>query len=408
MEVLRRMRSSDPGVPVLFLTARDSVEDRVAGLTAGGDDYVTKPFSLEEVVARLRALMRRTGAHQASESRCWSSATCDGRGQPRGQPRRRGHLPDGDRVRAAAVPDAQPQAGAVEGADPRPGLELRLRRPGQRRRALHLLPAQEDRRRPRADDPHHARGRVRPEARLDADRGPVPLADLAAGADGRRAGGRGLACWSATATTLAHARPAARPARRQGGSVDRLDAADDPAPGGRRRRPGSGASATRRRARHRLRSTPTPDGYVLGRPDPATRRALRADSSTPSPTSPPTATVHDVSTSTDLGDYRVTPSTLRRRHPGVVVTGLPTDDVDDTVAVADLDRGRCWRCWRSWPRRASAPSSYAASCGPCARSPPPPTRCPSCRWPPARSRWRSGCPSTSPTSAPRSARSARR
>ncbi|HQR28442.1 MAG TPA: response regulator transcription factor [Nocardioides sp.] len=62
MEVLRRMRSFDPGVPVVFLTARDAVEDRVAGLTAGGDDYVTKPFSLEELVARLRALMRRAGA----------------------------------------------------------------------------------------------------------------------------------------------------------------------------------------------------------------------------------------------------------------------------------------------------------------------------------------------------------
>ncbi len=60
MEVLRRMRADDPHVPVLFLTAKDAVEDRVAGLTAGGDDYVTKPFSLEEVVARLRALMRRT------------------------------------------------------------------------------------------------------------------------------------------------------------------------------------------------------------------------------------------------------------------------------------------------------------------------------------------------------------
>jgi two-component system, OmpR family, response regulator len=69
LEVLRRMRRDQPDVPVLFLTARDSVEDRVAGLTAGGDDYVTKPFSLEEVVARLRALMRRAGAHQAeSES----------------------------------------------------------------------------------------------------------------------------------------------------------------------------------------------------------------------------------------------------------------------------------------------------------------------------------------------------
>ncbi len=60
LEVLRRMRGDDPNVPVLFLTAKDAVEDRVAGLTAGGDDYVTKPFSLEEVVARLRALMRRT------------------------------------------------------------------------------------------------------------------------------------------------------------------------------------------------------------------------------------------------------------------------------------------------------------------------------------------------------------
>ncbi|MGE9807190.1 MULTISPECIES: response regulator transcription factor [unclassified Janibacter] len=60
LEVLRRMRADDPGVPVLFLTARDAVEDRIAGLTAGGDDYVTKPFSLEEVVARVRALMRRT------------------------------------------------------------------------------------------------------------------------------------------------------------------------------------------------------------------------------------------------------------------------------------------------------------------------------------------------------------
>ncbi|HET8595741.1 MAG TPA: response regulator transcription factor [Intrasporangium sp.] len=60
LEVLRRMRADNPLVPVLFLTAKDAVEDRVSGLTAGGDDYVTKPFSLEEVVARVRALMRRT------------------------------------------------------------------------------------------------------------------------------------------------------------------------------------------------------------------------------------------------------------------------------------------------------------------------------------------------------------
>ncbi|WP_347351587.1 response regulator transcription factor [Intrasporangium sp.] len=60
LEVLRRMRAHEPTIPVLFLTAKDAVEDRVSGLTAGGDDYVTKPFSLEEVVARVRALMRRT------------------------------------------------------------------------------------------------------------------------------------------------------------------------------------------------------------------------------------------------------------------------------------------------------------------------------------------------------------
>src|SRR6266496_6142296 len=59
MDVLRRLRADNPAVCVLFLTARDSVEDRVAGITAGGDDYVTKPFSLEEVLARLRGLVRR-------------------------------------------------------------------------------------------------------------------------------------------------------------------------------------------------------------------------------------------------------------------------------------------------------------------------------------------------------------
>lgn len=61
LEVLRKLRDQIPGLPLLLLTAKDAVEDRIAGLTAGGDDYVTKPFSLEEVVLRLRALLRRTG-----------------------------------------------------------------------------------------------------------------------------------------------------------------------------------------------------------------------------------------------------------------------------------------------------------------------------------------------------------
>ncbi|MFD5226806.1 response regulator transcription factor [Microbacterium sp. NPDC058342] len=61
MGVLRRLREAGNLVPVVFLTAKDSVGDRIAGLTAGGDDYVTKPFSLEEVIARLRAVIRRSG-----------------------------------------------------------------------------------------------------------------------------------------------------------------------------------------------------------------------------------------------------------------------------------------------------------------------------------------------------------
>ncbi|MFD6133955.1 response regulator transcription factor [Isoptericola sp. NPDC060257] len=65
--VLRRLRAQGARMPVLFLTARDAVEDRVAGLTVGGDDYVTKPFSLEEVVARARGLLRRAGAVTRSE-----------------------------------------------------------------------------------------------------------------------------------------------------------------------------------------------------------------------------------------------------------------------------------------------------------------------------------------------------
>jgi two-component system response regulator MprA len=60
LEVCRRLRSSGSSLPVLMLTARTEVEDRVAGLDAGADDYVTKPFALEELLARMRALLRRT------------------------------------------------------------------------------------------------------------------------------------------------------------------------------------------------------------------------------------------------------------------------------------------------------------------------------------------------------------
>ena len=60
--VTRRLRQADRHIPVVFLTARDDTSDKITGLTVGGDDYVTKPFSLEEVVARIRAVLRRTHA----------------------------------------------------------------------------------------------------------------------------------------------------------------------------------------------------------------------------------------------------------------------------------------------------------------------------------------------------------
>ncbi len=70
-EVCRRLRAQGSRVPVVFLTARDATEDKVRGLTLGGDDYVVKPFSLDELVARTDAVLRRTGAQQAgSVLRC--------------------------------------------------------------------------------------------------------------------------------------------------------------------------------------------------------------------------------------------------------------------------------------------------------------------------------------------------
>ena len=61
LDVLRRLSAEGRRVPVIFLTARDATEDKVHGLTVGGDDYVTKPFSIEELVARVRAVLRRHG-----------------------------------------------------------------------------------------------------------------------------------------------------------------------------------------------------------------------------------------------------------------------------------------------------------------------------------------------------------
>src|SRR5947209_2930831 len=68
-EVATRLGAQRAGVPIIFLTARDATEDKIRGLTTGGDDYVTKPFSLEELVARIRTILRRVGHADEDSSR---------------------------------------------------------------------------------------------------------------------------------------------------------------------------------------------------------------------------------------------------------------------------------------------------------------------------------------------------
>ena len=128
-DVIRRLRGGGARIPVVFLTARDSTEDKIRGLTLGGDDYVTKPFSLEEVIARIRAVLRRTRGDGSEPPPRLKFADLEldedshevwrgGQADPA--------VPH--RVQAAALLHGQRQPGAVQDADPRPRLGLRLPR----------------------------------------------------------------------------------------------------------------------------------------------------------------------------------------------------------------------------------------------------------------------------------------
>src|ERR1700712_1914418 len=77
LEVCRRLRDTGDRTPVLMLTARDAVGDRVAGLEAGADDYLPKPFALEELLARLRALLRRSGWQDDRRPLCFAALQLD-------------------------------------------------------------------------------------------------------------------------------------------------------------------------------------------------------------------------------------------------------------------------------------------------------------------------------------------
>ena len=142
-ETCRRLRDAGVWVPVLMLTARDAIEDRVAGLDGGADDYLTKPFSFGELLARLRAIARR--GVDARPPSC-GSATC------RSNPARR-QVWRGDAeialvlegVRDPRELHAPARRGHVALPAARARLGLRVREPLERRRRLRALPAREDR-----------------------------------------------------------------------------------------------------------------------------------------------------------------------------------------------------------------------------------------------------------------------
>ncbi len=139
LEVCRRLRAAGDRTPVLMLTARDAVPDRVKGLDAGADDYLVKPFALEELGARLRALLRRTGGPVGEKLR-HAGIELDPAG-PHRQPRRAPDRADPHRVPAARAAAAPPAPGADAHADLRARVGLRLRAELELARGLRRLPA---------------------------------------------------------------------------------------------------------------------------------------------------------------------------------------------------------------------------------------------------------------------------
>ena len=143
-DVCRTMRSRGDRTPILMLTARDSVADRVEGLEAGADDYLPKPFALEELLARVRALLRRSGAPDGEAPLTFADLSLD----PVTYTVKRG-----DRVLELTRTEHQllelllsnPAPSAVAPVDLRPRVGLRLRPAVEGAQRLHQLPAQEDR-----------------------------------------------------------------------------------------------------------------------------------------------------------------------------------------------------------------------------------------------------------------------
>lgn len=158
LEVCRQLRSTGDDLPILVLTARDSVSERVAGLDAGADDYLPKPFALEELLARMRAAAphqargcRRVDGHEVLRPDA-------GPGNPRSQPWTAPDQPDPHRICIAGDADRQSAASADAQPYPGRGMGIRLSHLGQRAGSLRRVSTPQDRgRRRAAADPHCAR-----------------------------------------------------------------------------------------------------------------------------------------------------------------------------------------------------------------------------------------------------------
>ena len=157
----RALRATGNDLPILVLTARDAVADRVTGLDAGADDYLSKPFSLDELLARLRALLRRSTPGTDASELSYADLTLD----PRTREVQRGKRPDQPDPYGVRPPGAAPATSAPGPrayADPRGGLGLRLPHLGKLAGGLRRLPSPQDRgRRRAAPAPHRPRSRVR-------------------------------------------------------------------------------------------------------------------------------------------------------------------------------------------------------------------------------------------------------
>ena len=152
-DVCRRLRSGGDRTPVLFLTARDATEDKVRGLTLGGDDYLVKPFSLEELVARITAILRRAGVEpDDGRLRCADLEMDDDAHRVVRAGTEISLSPTEYNLLRYLLVNREPRG--VEGADPRPRLGLRLRRRRRRGGDLHRLPASQARHRRAPAHPH--------------------------------------------------------------------------------------------------------------------------------------------------------------------------------------------------------------------------------------------------------------